>query len=149
MVDLDGPMVSPYVSTMSDPNLATVRARRAELAKLRRAIDDEDSELEIAERALTRLAASRPESINFSRPMSPPATQRELIEAVLKVSPDPWIESPAALRAEIERTHGVKIKPTSFQPLLSTLKKEGVIARDRLKIALADRIRQERAEAPC
>lgn len=69
---------------------------------------------------------------------------RELIGAVLRVSPDPWIESPAVLRDEIERTHGVKIKPTSFQPLLSILKKEGVVVRNRLKIALAERLRQTR-----
>jgi len=142
---------------MSDPSLATVRARRVELAKLRAAIDDEDKELEVAERALTRLAASKgdlshsqPEPARLpGLPGRPPATHKELVTAVLRVSPEPWLSSPAELRAEIERTHGVNIKPTSFQPLISDLKKKGVVVRDRQRIALAERIRQgQTAEAP-
>ena len=50
-----------------EPNLSTIRARRAELARYRQQIDAEDKELESAERALTgfplpRRAQSRPRS---------------------------------------------------------------------------------------
>jgi hypothetical protein len=43
-------------TTSMEPNLSTIRARRAQLANYRQQIDAEDKELEIAERVLTRLA---------------------------------------------------------------------------------------------
>ena len=39
-----------------EPNLSTIRARRAQLAKHRQQIEAEEKELEIAERVLARLA---------------------------------------------------------------------------------------------
>ena len=42
---------------LMEPNLATVRQRRAALAQMREQIEAEEKELEITERVLTRLAA--------------------------------------------------------------------------------------------
>jgi len=56
--------------------LATVRQRRAELARLRERIEAEDKELEITERVLTRLAAGAGEGAKELPPF-PPVIDRE------------------------------------------------------------------------
>jgi hypothetical protein len=130
-----------------DPNLATVRNRRAQIAAQRKVLDEEDKELEIAERALTRLAATTQVSnghfvLASGDPVQQqPVTQRDLVIATLRTHPEVWIESSGHLRAEIERNHKVQIRRTSLLPLLTTLKDEGVIRRDaHNRIALAERV---------
>jgi len=157
---------------MSDePNLTTVRDHRAQLARLRGQIDAEDSELEVAERALTRLAVSTttapvggsvgvpfpngngtdfppmgtPRSVanrvSDRLAIVEPTTQRDLVISTLRHRAEPWVQSSSHLLDEIHKTHGVSIKPTSFLPLLTTLKNEGTIRRDaENRIALAERV---------
>jgi hypothetical protein len=150
-----------------EPNLATVRARRAQLAKWRDQIADEDHELEIAERALTRLAVSTTSApvggtvtlsgITISTAPTPviwpptestppePTTQRELVLSTLRHRKEVWVPSSADLQNEIAALHKITIKPNSLLPLLTTLKNEGVIRRDaQNRIALAERV--ERAD---
>lgn len=132
-----------------EPNLSTVRARRAQINKLRKALDTEDHELEIAEAVLTRLAAhhnvdivpSIPQSNGTTTAIQQPVTQRDLVIATLRTLSDPWIDSSANLLTEINSVHGASIKPSSLLPLLTALKNEGVIRRDGAnRIALAERV---------
>jgi hypothetical protein len=134
-----------------EPNLSSVRTRRAQLAKQIKQLQDEDEELAIAERALTRLAVgtsaissmssvSEPTKINGATHETP-VTHRDLVIATLKHRADPWVPGSKALLDEISETHGLAIQRNSFLPLLSNLKKEGVITRDVAKrIALTERI---------
>jgi len=126
-----------------EPNLTTVRDRRALLAKARQQIDAEDKEMEVAERALTRLAAGTgtASGSGSANGAATPVTQRDLVISTLKHRADPWVTSSADLADEIEFTHGTLIKPTSLLPLLTTLKNEGIIRRDaQNRIVLAERV---------
>src|SRR5579872_4330088 len=135
-----------------EPNLATVRARRAYLAKLRQQIDAEEGELEITERVLTRLAAmpsgAAAASANGAERAAQPAaakdqpvTQKDLIVATLRTRAEPWVESSRDLQNEIEEAHGVHIKDNSLLPLLTILRQDGTIKRDaQNRIALAERL---------
>lgn len=127
-----------------ESNLSMIRARLAEISRQQESLIKEAQELEIAVRVLTRLAATSSVTGASEPPqvvrVGAPASQRGLVIAALRVSADPWFASPAELRAEIEQTHSVKIKNTSFQPLLSNLKTQGVVVRDGLRIALAERL---------
>jgi hypothetical protein len=129
-----------------EPNLSTIRARRAELAKMLEALAEEARELDIAERVLTRLGATYSANGASGVPsvhvVASAATQQDIVISTLRLAVDPWFESPAALHAEIERTHGIRYKNSSFQPLLSHLKKKRIVARDGARIALAERVNQ-------
>jgi uncharacterized protein involved in outer membrane biogenesis len=135
-----------------EPNLSTVRARRAQIALLRKALDTEDQELEIAELVLERLAA-QPTAAAAPNPPQPngtqtaiqrPVTQKDLIIATLRTRAEPWVESSRELQAEIERTHGVHIKDSSLLPQLTGLKDDGIIRRDtQNRIALVERLNKE------
>jgi hypothetical protein len=138
-----------------NPTLTSIRARRAEITKLRQALDLEDQELAVAERVVSRLeahTAMQNENVDLSVPMvahssvsatamliPAPARQADFVIATLRASENVWFESSAALEREIAKTHGVIIKPTSLQPLLSNLKKRGAIVREGPRIALAQR----------
>jgi len=121
-------------------DLTSIRSRVAVLAKLRKEIDDEVSELETAERVLLRLAAMPSDGQHHADLPRGRVTHRELVLSVLRAAPDTWLES-RDVRAEIKRAHGVDIQPTSLQPLLSGLKDKGTIVRDGRRIALAERVR--------
>ena len=130
-----------------EPNLTTVRTRRAQIAKLRQALDDEDKRLEITEQELTRLGASAQVSNGHTVTASnevtvqQPVTQKDLVIATLRTYPTVWVDSSRELHTAIERTHGVNIANSSFMPLLTSLKSKGIIRRDaRNRIALAERV---------
>jgi hypothetical protein len=129
---------------MANPNITTVRARRQEIAKLRQSIDEEDKELEVTERTLMRLASSKPAPQPMVDEVKPtprgPISQADLVISTLEGTSKPWLDSPAALHAEIKRLHGVDIKKSSFQPVISQLKAKKIIVRDGTKIALASRV---------
>ena len=143
-----------------EPNLSTIRARRAELAKYRQQIDAEDKELESTERALTRLSVATTSAVTPAVVMSgssqpdeapadavrtgagdrpTPVTHRDLVIRTLRARAQPWVPSSCQLQAEIAEAHGIHIKDTSFLPLLSRLMEEGIIKRSEKGIALAER----------
>jgi hypothetical protein len=148
-------------TTSMEPNLSTIRARRAQLAKYRQQIDTEDKELEIAERVLTRLA------VGANSPVAPavlksgssqhdepsaqaiqtgagdqpnPVTHKNLVLATLRARAEPWVTSSRQLQTEIAEAHGIHIEDNSFLPLLSGLLAEGIIKRSEKGIALAERV---------
>ena len=143
-----------------EPNLSTIRARRAQLAKYRQQIDEEEKELGIAERVLTRLAVGSnspvvpavltsgssqldnpsAEAIRTGAGDQPtPVTHKDLVLTTLRARAEPWIPSSRELQAEIAEAHGVHIEDNSFLPLLSGLIKEGIIKRSEKGIAHAER----------
>jgi hypothetical protein len=134
-----------------NPTLAAIRARLAEIAKIREALDAEQSELATAERVVSRLEVptataaeaspavvrGRIERVRLTKDL----THEDMVRSVLRNSPDPWFASSTAVGAEIERTYNVTINPNSLQPLLWNLKKDGVVVRDNQnRVALADRV---------
>jgi hypothetical protein len=142
------------------PNLSIIRARRAELAKYRQQIDAEDKELEMAERALTRLAVDTTSAVAPAVVMSgssqleetpadavrtaagdqpTPVTHKDLVIRTLRARAEPWVPSSCQLQAEIAEVHGIHIKDTSFLPVLIGLMEEGIIKRSEKAIALAER----------
>jgi hypothetical protein len=138
-----------------EPNLSTVRARRAQIAKLRKALDDEDQKLEVAEQVLVQLAAvpsgevsptigvsmASNDGISIGVAGRQPVTQKDLVIATLRTRKDPWSPGSRELANEIEQTHGVTINLPSLLPLLTKLKDNGVIRRDaQNRIALAERV---------
>ena len=143
-----------------EPNLSTIRARRAELARYRQHIDAEDKELESAERALTRLSVATTSAVTPAVVMSgssqldeapagavraragdqpTPVTHKYLVIATLRARAEPWVRSSCHFQTEIAEAHGIHIKDTSFLPLLSRLMEEGIIKRSEKGIALAER----------
>jgi len=140
-----------------EPNLSTIRARRAQLAEYRQQIDAEDKELELAERVLTRLA------VGTNSPVAPavlmsgssqldepsakartgdqptPVIHKDLVIATLGARAEPWVPSSSLLQAEIAEAHGIHIEDNSFLPLLSGLMGEGIIKRSAKGFALAGR----------
>ena len=143
-----------------EPNLSVIRARRAKLAKYRQQIDAEDKELEMAERALTRLAVDTTSAVapalvlagssqldetpadavrTRADDQSTPMTHRDLVITTLRARAEPWVPSSCQLQAEIAEAHGIHIKDTSFVPLLGGLMEEGIIKRSEKAIALAER----------
>jgi len=147
-------------TTSMEPNLSTIRARRAQLAKYRQQIDAEDEELEIAERVLTRLAVGtnspvgpavrKSESSQHDEPSAEairtgagdqpnPVTHKDLVFAALRARAEPWVSS-RQLQTEIAEAHGIHIEDNSFLPLLSSLMAEGIIKRSEKGIALAERV---------
>ena len=148
-------------TTSMEPNLSTIRARRAQLAKYRQQIDEEEKELEIAERVLTRLSGATTSAVTPAVVMSgssqldepsaeairtgagdqpTPVTHKDLVLATLRARAEPWIPSSRELQAEIAEAHGVHIEDNSFLPLLSGLLAEGIIQRSEKGIALAERV---------
>jgi hypothetical protein len=145
-------------TTSMEPNLSTIRARRAQLANYRQQIDAEDKELEIAERVLTRLAVGTnspvapavlmsgssqldepsAEARTGAGDQSTPVTHKDLVIATLRARAEPWVPS-SQLQAEIAKAHGIHIEDKSFLPLLSGLMEEGIIKRSEKGIALAKR----------
>jgi hypothetical protein len=140
-----------------NPALGTIRERLQIIADQRKALDAEEAELKIAERVISRLDGTRAGSVGVKttpnirvRPNIPSAlTQAELIESVLRTSAEPWFATSTAVGEEIYRTHGVRINSNSLQPLLWTMKKQGLIVRDeRNRLAWADRVKTREGALP-
>ncbi len=143
---------------MSDPTLELVRARRAEIGRIRESLDAEERDLEITERTLMRLAVkttmtssgtkSGVDQDHKAKPvlnLEPPAqlsSQKSLITTALQNAPEAWFESSDQLHAFIASVFNVEIPKSSFLPYLSDLKKREVIVRDGQRIALKDRVRR-------
>ncbi len=135
---------------MSD-SLDAIRQRLAQLEKARVELDEEEHDLLIAERVLARLEAMssfgfkdvtvQGNSIGASTSTRRPPTQTEFIVATMRLSPEPWFESTNVLHETIKAIHGIDMKKSSFQPLMSQLFREGVVTRDGYKVALAERVK--------
>lgn len=128
---------------MIDDTLAVIRARRSAIKTEIAALHSEDGELAAAERGLARLIggrarpAARPARVLGRRGRKPATgdkSQRELILAVLGNAD--WLDLNDIVLA-IAREHGVSVAKRTISPLLSALKREGLIVRQGRKVALA------------
>ncbi|MCH8113559.1 MAG: hypothetical protein IH905_16660 [Proteobacteria bacterium] len=132
-------------------SLKSIQQRLAEIGEVRAKLDEEEHDLNIAERVLVRLEAMNktgfrpvlPRGISDGASTSTkrPPSQTKIIVATLKSSAQPWFESTNNLREAIRVIHGVQMRKSSFNPLMSQLVKEGIVVRDDLKVALAERVK--------
>ncbi len=134
---------------IKNPDLTDVKRRRAQIVKQRAALIEEDEELEIAERVLSRLVQvgeprQREHEIKFEVApvfaMRSKPTMKEMITKALRESDRLWISANDVQRA-VSLTKGTDVPMPSISPILSVMKKEGTIRRDGLKIALASRVK--------
>ena len=121
---------------MSDDAVTLIRARRAQIKVERRRLDDEDAELDQAEKTIVRLASQRQQATVSG---AVPKTQKDFVIYTLKVSDNPWFESVRALRDAVA-LQGREIEMSTFQPLISSMTGEEIIVRDGPKVALAERV---------
>lgn len=124
---------------MSD--LIQVRARRANIAQLRAALDKEDAELATVERVLLRLSGEAPAATSQREPLGVRIVRgnKALVTRVLEDVPHPWMTADE-IKNEIERTTGNVIGKTTLFPLLTAMKNEGLIVRDNRRVALPRRL---------
>lgn len=125
-------------------NLDTIRERRAAIAAQRTSLDREDAELAVAERVLARMAGEEPAPVNAMTSLVRPRDALSRRDKVLDVLSGEavWMNS-REINAAIFKKHGAFIKGSSFFPMLTTLKNEGVILREGDKMALKSRVDKE------
>lgn len=127
---------------MSD--LDQIRADRANIARQRAELEKLDADLAVAERVLLGYRASGAQSpapiqaaFKLASPV-PSATRRDRVIQALS-DEKLWMTS-SEINLAIEKRHGALMKTNSLYPMLTNLKKEGVIVRDRDRMALKSRI---------
>jgi hypothetical protein len=131
---------------MSNDSLILIKERRthigrerARLATQLQSLDNEDKELEIAEKTILRLAAMQ----GASKPASGgngiyPKTQKEFVLHALKLHRGGWYENVKDLREAVAAL-GKDIPMTSFQPLISDMvNTDKTLLRDGSKVGLAN-----------
>lgn len=129
---------------MSD--IDKIKERRAELAKMREAIDAEERELSIAERVLVRLHRHAPAPLPAvptieqaaSKLQNRSTSTESLIERALRECATVWYTS-AEVRVDVSRLKGKDVPMTTIGPTLTAMKRNGTIVRDGNKVALAER----------
>lgn len=125
-----------------------IRAERAKIAQQRAALEKRDAELAVAERVLAEfdgvtIVPVPPEAVQVQPYSGREPSRRDKVLDVLAEGAL-WATS-AEINRAVARKFGFLIKPSSFHPLLTDLKNEGVILRDGNKLALKSRIEQEEA----
>jgi hypothetical protein len=127
--------------------LNAVQGRREEIRRELEQLRHEDTQLEIAERALSQLAArgGRTESPARERPVSTsgraPTSQREVVLQVLLESHEVWLRSGDIVDIARKRW-GIKVPEKSLRPLLSIMKGQGLIVRNGRLIAASQRVNE-------
>ena len=125
--------------------LEQIRAERAQIVQQRAALDKRDAELAIAERVLAGMSGVSPPITPFvvTAHSNKEPSRKDKVLDILSDGPL-WMTS-SSINLSVARKYGQLIKPSSFHPLLTDLKNEGVILRDGNKLALKSRIEQEEA----
>jgi hypothetical protein len=170
------------MANMSNPALSDVQARRAAIKAEREKIRErdqllvaEDQDLEVAERALLRLAGiagvqQQPDLLQtphhsvvhpdddlgswatldgWRSPIVPRpinATHEAYTAWLLLGAVDPWATA-NQIQAALSQLVQRPVPLTSVSPMLTSMKNKGIIARDGLKVALASRVDANRAAA--
>jgi hypothetical protein len=139
---------------MANAPIDAVRDRRLQIAQEIETLRDEDEQLAIAELALQRLLGRRDGSAlaertpgqakrQPGREIGAPRSQREAVVEILRLSPEPWIKS-GDLVDYARRLWGMDLPEKSLRPLLSVMKREGAILRQRRLIASTQRVSHSR-----
>jgi len=142
---------------MNAPVLQAIEDRRAEIAAQLAALKNEDNELAIAESALKRLLVRGPVGPPAQRTLRTIAqktatrgkrgrapkfgdkSQRELVVDALQRAKTPWLDT-ATIIQTVHATDGIELPKKTLSPLLSVMKREGVILRQGRSVALKQRI---------
>lgn len=133
---------------MVQDTLAIIQARRQTIKAEIEALKAEDTELAGALRTLERLASAKsqaPRALAAPAPTRPPAkrgrkpvsgdkSRSELILAVL--AERGWLDV-EGITSAIAKDYGVAVANRTISPLLSGLKRDGLIVRQGRKVALA------------
>jgi hypothetical protein len=127
---------------MSD-TLASIRARRAEIARTIALLQSEDEELATTESVLQRFTASSapgaaPDGRQTPRKGPRPRSQREFVLEILASSESPWLRANEIIRL-VKARWGVAIPEPSLRPLLSVMKQKKLIVRHGRLVALKER----------
>jgi hypothetical protein len=122
---------------MSD--LSRIIARIAEIEKAQAAFALELDELRVAQRVLARLGAQS--DMQPASPKTPrAATTKALFVDILRDNPEPWMTA-NQVRERASFLKGSDIPMGTVSPTLTDLKNDGLVVRDGLKVALAERIK--------
>jgi hypothetical protein len=138
---------------MNPTLLATIAHRRSEIASQIEALKLEDADLAVAQRAVTRLLqriAHAPSAPTLSSGITRPAkrgrapkfgdrTQRDLVVAALADAEPPWLGADGIIAA-VKAADGVALPKRTLSPLLSVMKREGLLTRQGHQVALISRI---------
>lgn len=141
---------------MNSQILRAIEARRADIAAQAEALHAEDAELAVAERALRRLlqndlkssfrpsesAPARSEAAAPRRGRTPKfgaKSQRELVLEALSEAKETWLDT-ATILSSVKATAGIALPKKTISPLLSVMRREGVILRKGRTVALANRV---------
>jgi hypothetical protein len=134
--------------------LNAIAAKREEIRTEIDRLKAEDADLVRAEEVLSRLnpgqapaasarlKAPRQEPVRASLAHRPPKSHRELVIAALGHAPKPWLRSNDIIEIANQRW-GAVIADKSLRPLLTVMKREGVIVRDGRWVALRERARDK------
>nr|WP_314525519.1 hypothetical protein [uncultured Brevundimonas sp.] len=130
--------------------LQQIRDRRAQIAADKQALEVEDAELAAAERVVLRLESGQTHQLTGHAVASTAVTgtltvvrrrnNKESVVQALAESSSPWLES-GEINEAIAKLTGEPLKISSLYPLLTNLKKDGVLVRQGNKLALTARIR--------
>lgn len=129
---------------ISNPTLKDVQARRADVARQRRILEIEDQDLAVAERILLQLANSKVGDPPQSHTRTQGKGQKWVVLDVLEQGE--LLQDQEAIQEAAARLHGIEIKMTSLQPLISKLKAERSLVRKGNKFALASRYAREEGD---
>lgn len=126
---------------MSD--LPIILARLADIDRIKFDLDSEREELLVAKRVLERLGQKQL-ATNMVREFVRDAKKRvvslkRLFVQILESSPTPWLTS-NEIRERASNIKGADVPMSSVSPTLTDLKKDRIIVRDGLKVALASRV---------
>src|SRR6185312_7680822 len=146
---------------MSDnPSLADVKARRAEIAKLLKPLQDEDQELAAAEAVLLRLIKVEGATQSAAEPADEGRTVVEIVKEIMKgdetieelmtllmqESGDPWWTA-AELQSHLTDVRKRVVPMSSVSPTLTNMKIKHLLVRNGLKVALTSRVQKNEAAA--
>lgn len=118
---------------------ARIARLEAELEKL----EAETAEYDIALNVIERVSSGKPDRRSVFGPTSDDGKRLSIAEKVLSVMRKSdkrvwWTAN--EIQSEIQSEFGDLVQVTSLSPNLSRLKKEGLIVRDELKVALKERV---------
>ncbi len=146
-------------------SLSAIRARRADAQRRINEAQAELADLDIAERIVQRFGQAKGDQHPSSADMGDllqragvealklrttdvlkerALTMRALFHAVLRQSTEPWMTA-NEIQERASAIKGQSVPMATVSPTLSNMKNEGLIVRDGLKVALAERLNENGA----
>ena len=121
--------------------LSRIIARIAEIGRLQADLTVELDELRIAKRVIARFNSTRPQDELRNRRTG---TTKALFADVLRTNDEPWMTA-NEIRKKASVLKGQEIPMATVSPTLTSLKNDGLLVRDGLKVALVERTKRVKA----